>query len=152
MASARVTLKDEGPSTFTGGGYKFEKGQSRLITNESDIRYFMGQSDFSVTMLEGSAPKRAPEPEPEPEAEEPVDGAPNRAELMKLTKAGLLQYAADDYSLKLDMSMSKAAMVDAILAASETPEDGAESDEGEDADESEESEESDEDADDDAQD
>ncbi len=59
MAKAKVTLNDNGPLTWHGNGYSFERGQSALITKDSDIAFFLAEPGFTVDFQEGSRPKAA---------------------------------------------------------------------------------------------
>lgn len=68
MAKAKVTLNDNGPLSWHGNGYSFERGQSALITKDSDIAFFLAEPGFTVDMQEGSRPKAAVVEDDEDEA------------------------------------------------------------------------------------
>lgn len=135
MAKASVTL--QGSATWEGRGYRFEKSKRVIVTNDADILYFQQQGGFAVTMLEGTKPRPAPKPAPpaveasgsppappaDPEDEgRASEGAYTRADLEAMTKSALMELVDDDDALdvKLDQSMKKPEMVDAILDAQST--------------------------------
>lgn len=65
MAKAKVTLNDTGPLTWHGNGvYSFERGQSAVITKDSDIAFFLAEPGFTVDFLEGSRPKTSDDEAP----------------------------------------------------------------------------------------
>lgn len=67
MAKAKVTLNDNGPLTWHGNGvYSFERGQSAIITKDSDIAFFLAEPGFTVDFLEGSRPKTTVDEDDEP--------------------------------------------------------------------------------------
>lgn len=130
MVRAKVQLDSRGPVTFHGRGRKLARGESIIVTNQADIRYFQTQGGFSVTILEGTMPKAPP---PEPEADEddededlepdedldpegPAEPTYTRGDLNKQTKSQLVGLGAE-LSVELTMDMSKSAMVNAILEA-----------------------------------
>lgn len=138
----RVTLTDDGPLTHTGRGRKFERGQSVILSDDADILYYKGVRGFDVRALAGSkSPKagakagaKSAAPEDAPASSEEL----TREGLDKLTKSALLQLVADEgLDAKVDQSMRKADMIDAILES--VSEDGPlePSDEDEDEDETE---------------
>jgi hypothetical protein len=112
MARARVTLLENGPVSFEGQGKKLKRGESLILTLESEILYFQRQQGFSVEFLEGT-PSRAvkaseasaeftpaspkpkgkkkteSEPPPPPEPEEPADGKYTESNLEGLKLSAL---------------------------------------------------------------
>jgi len=132
MVRARVKLDSRGPVTFHGRGRRLTRGESIIVTNAADIRYFQVQGGFSVAILEGAMPK-APPVEPPNEDDEgddddgleldedldadgPADPTYNRGDLNKQTKSQLVGLGAE-LSVELTMDMSKSAMVNAIVEA-----------------------------------
>jgi hypothetical protein len=129
MVKARVQLT--GSATWSGHGYHFRKGESKIITRPSDVLFFKNAGGFSVTMLEGKAPRHvAPptsEPEPEPdsspsveveveESDGPATPELKRSDLEQQTKASLIQLAEElELDPPLDRSARKSDMIDRIL-------------------------------------
>lgn len=70
---ARVELK--GCLTHDAGGRHFAKGQPQILTNPAEIKYYQGQAEFSVTMLDvAKSKKKAIESEREAERKSQVEG------------------------------------------------------------------------------
>lgn len=128
MVKARIQLSQRGPISFTGRGRTIKRGDSFITTNAADIRYFQQVGGFSVSVLEGKMPKSAPsideddddegatseEVKDTPAADEPVTAAYTHADLSKMSKASLVELASGE-GVKVDSSMSKSAMITAIL-------------------------------------
>lgn len=124
MARARIVLRS--CETFTPlSGETWRKGQARTIADPSQIAYYRGQSEFSVTILEDPKPKPKPEPPPDPTGggtdgggEGDGDEVLTEAALGRLTKAQLVDLAAERWGLALDEDeMKKDDLVSAILKA-----------------------------------
>jgi hypothetical protein len=142
MAKAKIVLLDNGPVTFNGRGYSLKRGETRTVTNASDILYFQAQHGIGVEILEAlpKATKVAASvskagavsaPEPEPEDDEPVTGAVTAEDLTKLTKGALLQYNIEEkIGAKVDGNMSKSAIIAAILDAKNGESESEDEDEG----------------------
>lgn len=143
MAKARVTLLDSGPVSYEVGPHKFAKGESRIITNPSDILYFQRQRDFGVEMLEGepsaatkldrpkaelkavsSSKKSKKAPVEEPVVEETTDGKPTAEQLDELTLKALLQLFDEMGYEAPEEGTSKEDLIKMILAAQEAEEEG----------------------------
>lgn len=75
MAKAKVTLNDNGPLTWHGNGYSFERGQSAVITKDSDIAFFLAEPGFTVDITEGARPKAVVEDDEEAPASKPKKAA-----------------------------------------------------------------------------
>ena len=121
MVIARVRLDNNGPSSFSGRGRRLSKGESIVVTDESDIRYFQTAGGFVVSIERGAQlkppPKRKSEPSSDP-APVSVSGPATpkyaRHDLQKQTKGSLIKLGIE-MGLELDASMAKASVVDAIL-------------------------------------
>ena len=81
MAKVKVTMNDNGPLAWHGNGYCFERGQSAVISKDSDIAFFLAEPGFTVDFLEGSRPKTTvdeddePAPASKPKAAKPAKAA-----------------------------------------------------------------------------
>lgn len=114
MASAKVKLvKAESYSDRRGRNWK--KGDQHIITDGADILYYRQQPEFTVTMLQ--APKPKPPPEPVADDEGDDEGPLTEADFKKMSKAALIEHAADEHDLALDDSMKKPEMIQHILDA-----------------------------------
>lgn len=137
MAKARVTLLESGPITFEGRLHKFNRGESKVLTTESDILYFQQQPGFNVEFEEGapmkaakvlsaraeiapagkSSAKKKKEPAPAlPPEDEPVDGELKAEQLDELTPAALGELL-DGMGYEVPDGASKSELVKLILAA-----------------------------------
>jgi hypothetical protein len=133
MVKAKVQLNARGPCAFHGRGRRLSKGESIIVTDPVDIRYFQMQGEFSVTVLEGSMPK-VPRVESvetfdddddvDLESEDPngpVEPSYTRNDLAKQNKPQLVELG-NSFGLELTMDVSKSAMVDAIIDAQQSQE------------------------------
>lgn len=69
MASASVKLIIG--ASFSGRGPKFKKNETKIITKDSDIAYYKGNSRFRVKMMkEAPAPVAPPRAAPKPQEAE----------------------------------------------------------------------------------
>jgi hypothetical protein len=134
MAKARITLLDNGPITFEGNGHRIARGESKVITTESDILYFQQQVGFNVEFEEGPpmraakvakaeiAPaakgpaKKKAAPPPPPPVEEPVDGLLTAEQLDELTPEALGELL-DGLGYEVPEDAAKSELVKLILAA-----------------------------------
>ena len=68
---ARVELK--GCLSHRGNGREFKMGNPQILTNPADIKYYQGQADFTVTVMEAKKSKVNAEEELEPEINDVYD-------------------------------------------------------------------------------
>lgn len=127
MAKAKIKL--EGSVSFSDrSGNQWKRGDTRIITDEGDIRYYMYIPEFTVTMLQALAPKPVEKSASARAAAEDdeVDSAYTETDLKKQSKSGLIALGSEEFTLDLDMDLKKPEMIEAILAAQEaqTPDEG----------------------------
>jgi len=72
---ARVELK--GCLSHRGNGREFKMGNPQILTNPADIKYYQGQADFTVTVMESKKSKVRAEEESEPEINDVYDEEEN---------------------------------------------------------------------------
>ena len=120
MARAKVVLRK--CQTFQAapnkGGRKWKKGAPVILTNENEIDYYKGQSEFVVTDL-GEPKKKAAKPA-EPSGDDGGDGGEDKhtkASLMRMSKDDLMALAEDTFGLELEGDETKDDLAEAILEA-----------------------------------
>jgi hypothetical protein len=127
MATAKITLNENGPMTYHGQGYSIQRGQAIVTSKDEDILHFSAEPGFTVDMVKGEKPKAAvvvEEDEDEADADDSDDDDKDgevtdgftKKDLDKQTKDELLQLASEN-GIKADASMKKGDIVATILAA-----------------------------------
>lgn len=132
MATAKITLNENGPMTYHGQGYSIQRGQAIVTSKDEDILHFSAEPGFTVDMVKGEKPKAAKAPVEDDEDDDTgstddggdgegaddseATGEFTKADLDKQTKESLLQLATEK-GLKADATMKKSAIVATILAA-----------------------------------
>lgn len=121
MARAKVVLRK--CQTFQAapskGGRKWKKGAPVTLTNENEIAYYKGQSEFVVTDL-GEPKKKAAKEEPATDdggSGDDLSPGHTKSSLMRLSKDDLMELAEETYALELEGDETKDALTEAILEA-----------------------------------
>lgn len=121
MAKARVQLRH--CETYTGlSGETWKKNQSRVLTNQKQIAYYKAHSEFVVTtMQESKSASAKPAMDSGDGSGDDGDNASEKvtkARLERMSKAELVDYAAETFGLALDEDeMKKGDLVAAVLEA-----------------------------------
>jgi hypothetical protein len=93
---ARASVKLIKGSSFDGGGHKFKKAETKIVSSAADIAYFEGNPRFRVKRMD-PPPKPAPKPAsapPTPSTSETSEGGNGPLPWNKTMKKAELQEAA----------------------------------------------------------